>query len=238
MTIPPHDLAAQTRAGVRLWLARQVAFLLILAIVLFALAGRLDWTMGWIQVALYVVVVAVQALLLIPRNPGLIAERSRLQEGTQQWDIVLASLAAAWLPIAAWAVAALDYRYGWSGGFHPAISAAAVLFWLLGYGWVLWAMAANPFFSATVRIQEERGHRLASHGPYRLVRHPGYAGAILFQMMTPLLLGSWWAFLPGGLSALLYVVRAALEDRFLQDELAGYAEYARRVRYRLLPGIW
>lgn len=99
-------------------------------------------------------------------------------------------------------------------------------------------MNSNPYFYATVRVQEERGHQTITSGPYQYVRHPGYVGAILWIISAPLVLGSWWALIPGGLTAALLIVRTALEDRSLQAELTGYAEYAGRVRYRLLPGVW
>jgi protein-S-isoprenylcysteine O-methyltransferase Ste14 len=102
----------------------------------------------------------------------------------------------------------------------------------------LWAMAANPFFSEGVRIQRERGHTVARGGPYRYVRHPGYIGSGLILIGPALLLGSWWALLPASLGVAGYVLRTALEDRTLQSELEGYADYARQVRYRLLPGVW
>ena len=89
-----------------------------------------------------------------------------------------------------------------------------------------------------VRIQEERGHTVATGGPYQFVRHPGYVGAIMFQLGSPIALGSLWALIPSGLSAILYVIRTALEDRTLQEELDGYSDYAQRVRHRLLPGVW
>jgi protein-S-isoprenylcysteine O-methyltransferase Ste14 len=227
-----------TRRGVARWLYKQAVFLALLAVMLFWLAGRWDWWQGWLQVGLYVVVVAAQALILIPRSPGLIAERSGYQKGSQVLDTVVASLAAALFPMAAWVVAGLDARYGWSPPVATLWTAAAAVVWLLGYALTIWAMAANAFFGATVRIQEERGHHVESGGPYRYVRHPGYVGAILFQLATPWLLGSWWALLPSALSAVCYVVRTALEDRTLQRELDGYREYTRQTRYRLLPGIW
>jgi protein-S-isoprenylcysteine O-methyltransferase Ste14 len=90
----------------------------------------------------------------------------------------------------------------------------------------------------TVRIQKERGHAVATGGPYRFVRHPSYVGGILFELAAPILLGSWWALIPGMLNAILFVVRTALEDKTLQAELDGYQDYAARVRYRLLPGVW
>jgi protein-S-isoprenylcysteine O-methyltransferase Ste14 len=93
-------------------------------------------------------------------------------------------------------------------------------------------------FSQVVRIQAERGHSVATGGPYRWVRHPGYAGMILFELTVPILLASWWAWIPSVLNATLFVVRTALEDRTLQGELEGYRDYTRQVRYRLLPGVW
>lgn len=99
-------------------------------------------------------------------------------------------------------------------------------------------MRSNRFFSSIVRIQTERGHVVQSGGPYRFVRHPGYVGMTLTQVAYPVLLGTWWAYVPTGLATLLLVVRTALEDRLLRRELAGYGEYAARVRFRLLPGVW
>jgi protein-S-isoprenylcysteine O-methyltransferase Ste14 len=110
--------------------------------------------------------------------------------------------------------------------------------WLAGYALFTWSMGVNPFFEKTVRIQTERGHRVIDTGPYRFVRHPGYLGFFGWGLSTPLLLGSWWAFLPALLSMVSLVIRTALEDRTLREELAGYREYASKVRYRLIPGIW
>ena len=97
---------------------------------------------------------------------------------------------------------------------------------------------SNKFFSSAVRIQKDRGHTVISTGPYRFVRHPGYVGLCVFTLAEPLALGSWWAFIPGGLATILVIVRTVLEGRTLQAELPGYKEYAARVRYRLLPGVW
>jgi protein-S-isoprenylcysteine O-methyltransferase Ste14 len=102
----------------------------------------------------------------------------------------------------------------------------------------LWAMATNQFFSGVVRIQEERGHVVVSHGPYALVRHPGYVGVILAMVGAPLMLGSVWALIPAAATVGVIVIRTAHEDLTLTRDLAGYETYAQRVRYRLLPGIW
>jgi protein-S-isoprenylcysteine O-methyltransferase Ste14 len=109
---------------------------------------------------------------------------------------------------------------------------------VLGYGLFLWAMTSNAFFSEVVRIQEERSHTVAKKGPYRVIRHPGYAGAILAFLGTPLLLGSWWAAIPSLIGSAGYVLRTALEDRTLHEELNGYASYSEKVHHRLLPGVW
>jgi protein-S-isoprenylcysteine O-methyltransferase Ste14 len=135
-------------------------------------------------------------------------------------------------------VGGLDERHGWSVGIALAGQIAAGVVMGLGYALVVWATAANRFFSLIVRIQAERGHAVATGGPYRWVRHPAYVGGILIDLAGPILLGSWWALVPGILCGLLMILRTALEDRTLQAELAGYREYAGRVRYRLLPGVW
>jgi protein-S-isoprenylcysteine O-methyltransferase Ste14 len=135
-------------------------------------------------------------------------------------------------------VAGLDQRYGWTGGLPLAAQIGALALCVLGYAVFVWATASNTFFSQIVRIQSERGHAVVTGGPYRYVRHPAYAGAILYELAVPILLASWWAWIVSGLSAILLILRTALEDRTVQAELTGYADYARQVRYRLLPGIW
>jgi len=135
-------------------------------------------------------------------------------------------------------IAGLDTRFGWTGRVALALQIVAIAIFMLGGALFSWAMVSNAYFSTVVRIQEDRGHTVCTTGPYRFVRHPGYVGAILQSLAVPLMLGSLWALVPGGLAALLIVARTALEDRTLWEELDGYKEYARRVRYRLLPGVW
>ena len=109
---------------------------------------------------------------------------------------------------------------------------------IAGLAGLTWAESVNKHFEPTVRIQTERGHTVVDTGPYTIVRHPGYLAASLLVLGMPLALGSFWALIPAVISYLLLVVRTALEDRTLQDELPGYREYAERVRYRLIPGVW
>jgi protein-S-isoprenylcysteine O-methyltransferase Ste14 len=101
-----------------------------------------------------------------------------------------------------------------------------------------WAVISNKFFSDVIRIQVDRGHTVVSHGPYQHVRHPGYIGMISYALATPFLLDSPWALIPGGVTVSLIIVRTVVEDRTLLAELDGYQDYAARVRYRLLPGVW
>jgi protein-S-isoprenylcysteine O-methyltransferase Ste14 len=226
------------KGGVTRWLIREILGSLITAAILFGTAGRLDWVMGWVVVGVYLVWTAATALTVIPTNPGMLLERTRPKEGTKKWDMVLLGIVGV-AEIVKYVVAGLDQRWGWSPQMPLALQLAGVVVAVLAYDVILvWAMAANAFFAQTVRIQEERGHTVATGGPYRYVRHPGYVGSILSQIATPLILGSVWAFIPAGLAALLFVVRTALEDKTLREELDGYQDYAARVRYRLLPGVW
>lgn len=209
----------------------------LLAAILIGGSGRIDWIGGWLYLALVAAGPLATFRLLARKSPDLIAERATLQKGTKPWDKVLAPLVALVFPLAMWIVAALDTRYGWSR-LSVWVQAAGFLLGVLGMLVVAWAMLANRFFAATVRIQEDRGHSVVSAGPYAWLRHPGYVGALAYTLGTPLALDSVPALLPAGLCAATLVLRTALEDRTLQAELAGYAEYARRVRWRLVPAIW
>ena len=225
-----------TRKVVR-WLVRETLGVLMLAAILFLSASRWDWVMGWALIGITVIWVAATALVVIPKNPELLAERVGPRKGAKTWDAAIMSVVGLAM-MARLVVAGLVERFGWTMGISLSLQITALAVAVLGYALVVWATAANAFFSQIVRIQKERGHTVATGGPYQFVRHPGYVGTILVELATPIMLGSWWALIPGGLGALLFVVRTALEDRTLREELEGYREYAQRVRYRLLPGIW
>ena len=135
-------------------------------------------------------------------------------------------------------VAGLDERFGWAGDLGVAWHVAGAVALAAGLELSSWAMIANAYFSTAVRIQDERGQRVVSSGPYWFVRHPGYVGLILEAIGVPLLLGSWWALIPGVAGAVCMAIRTSFEDRMLRAELPGYQDYAQRVRYRLVPGIW
>ncbi len=206
----------------------------VLAAILFASSGRLSWIWAWALLGAGTVILAIN-VRIVP--PELIAERGRPSGDVKQWDRLLATLAglpALGVPI----VAGLDERFVWSPELAPAVHLVGLTFFALGQGLFSWAMASNKYFSTAVSIQMDRGHTVATGGPYRFVRHPGYAGFALSFFGMSLALGSLWATVPAGIIAILLVVRTALEDQTLQEELPGYKDYAERVRHRLLPGIW
>lgn len=218
-------------------LLRLLAFVLILAAILFVAAGRWDWVMGWIYMATYASVTVI-GVLAVPLDPELVEERTQIKEGVKEWDKRLTVVGSVLYPLAILVVAGLDTRYGWSPAVALALQIAALVVAALGNLLSIWATAVNRFYGRFVRIQKERGHVVVSDGPYGTVRHPGYAGQILFSLGSALALGSLWALIPAGLFAALLVVRTALEDRTLQDELEGYKEYTGSVRHRLIPYIW
>jgi protein-S-isoprenylcysteine O-methyltransferase Ste14 len=212
--------------------------LLVQAATLFISSGQLGWTMAWIFIGLNVVLMAINALIFLP-NPRLrklAAERSRITFA-KSWDkaIGISLLVTTEVTLI---ICGLDERFGWSPRMSLTTRLVALGVYTLGYALFTWAMVSNIFFSGIVRIQDDRGHTVATAGPYRYVRHPGYVGYITMSLATPLSLGSLWALLSAGLTACAMVVRTMFEDRTLQDDLEGYKEYAQQVRYRLLPWIW
>ncbi len=204
---------------------------------LFWSAGRIDWWPAWGVLAVNAFMMTAMGFVMFRQYPDLAAERLSPPKGAKKWDVAINS-GVRLFQAARYVVAGLDFRYGWTGGFPVGIQLAALAVSLLGYAIVPWAVANNKFFSQIVRIQSDRGHAVAAGGPYRFLRHPSYLGMIAFELAIPVMLASWGAIFISLGSVLLIVLRTALEDRTLQAELPGYAEYAQRVRYRLLPGIW
>jgi protein-S-isoprenylcysteine O-methyltransferase Ste14 len=202
-------------------------------------AKTLAWPMAWLYIGLTTVGGVVGRMLMLRAHPELAAERAGFvsHEDTKSWDRVLAPLVILG-PTAIGFVAGLNRRFGWLPPVRLALRVLAVAVTVAGLGFASWAMIANPFFSSVVRVQAERGHRAVAAGPYRFVRHPAYAATIPAQFAFALMLGSTWALIPAALVAALVILRTALEDRALQAELPGYRDYAARVRYRLLPGVW
>jgi protein-S-isoprenylcysteine O-methyltransferase Ste14 len=193
---------------------------------------------AWVFIGLYLVGISANGVLLLRYSPDVVAERSRAGEGTKYWDKLVGGLWAVSYFVLMLVVAGLDARFGWTGPLPLGVHLAGAVAFALAFALISWSMVSNAYFATVVRIQTDRGHTVCDTGPYRHVRHPGYIGAIIQSLAAPLLLGSLWALIPGGLAALLMVIRTALEDRTLHMELEGYKDYARRVRFRLVPGIW
>jgi len=226
------------RQGITAWVMQMFITTAIAGILLFMTAGRLNWLGGWAFFGLNLCTQLLSALILIPRQPELLAERSQIQKGTKGWDRFFAPAIMVLGTIAIIITAGLDARFGWSKPLNAGV-------WWISFGiafasqvFVLWAMDSNSFFATTVRIQEDRGHQVTSSGPYKIMRHPGYAGSVVYTLAIPLVLGSLWTFIPSVLTITLLVVRTFLEDRTLQAELPGYQDYTSRTPYRLFPGIW
>jgi protein-S-isoprenylcysteine O-methyltransferase Ste14 len=222
---------------ITLYILDQVLSVAAMAVALFWSAGRMDWWAAWAAIAVWVAFFAATDILLMRYNPELIVERLHPPKDAKSWDKTIMSIFRL-MTLLRYVLAGLDQRYGWTAGFPLAAQLAGLVVCLLSYALLVWAMISNAYFSQIVRIQEDRGHAVVTGGPYRYIRHPAYLGMILFEPAMSTLLASWWAILVGGVCAILLVLRTSLEDRSLQTELAGYVDYARRVRFRLLPGIW
>jgi len=229
----PHELIDRRR--LLIW---TIMSLLILVLCLFLPAGTWGWFRGWLFVVVMVGASVVITVYLRRVNPDVIAGRVNRHKGTKRWDLILGAFFGLPILLAIPIVAALDDgRYHW----FP------VPWWLCPLGYVLliigmagvtWAESVNKFFEPFVRIQTDRGHRVIDTGPYAIIRHPGYAAAYLAFVGIPLALGSLWALAPVILLCPLGVLKTIWEDQMLREELPGYKEYAQRVRYRLVPGIW
>jgi protein-S-isoprenylcysteine O-methyltransferase Ste14 len=211
-----------------------VATLILTALILFISSGRMDWIWAWIYLAMYVLLVIVNAIIF---KPEMIAERGRKKENVEKWDKLINLFG--FIPwIGLYAVSGLDIRFGWTQETTLWNHLTGVIIFVPGVAMVSWAMVSNTWFSTAVRIQYDRDHSVADSGPYRYIRHPGYLGMIVYTLGMPLIFGSLWAFIPVILMIIIVIIRTRLEDNTLKTKLKGYKEYAERVKFRLLPLIW
>jgi protein-S-isoprenylcysteine O-methyltransferase Ste14 len=219
-------------------IAAQWVFILISFAIMFLAAGTIAWVNGWVYFVLACLSQIITTAVLAKVNPQVLNARAGVvKEGTKTFDKIWVALYPI-LSIANIIIIAFDaVRFHWT----------SMPFWLSIFGIVLlipalviatWAMAVNKFFEWTVRIQNETNQYVCKDGPYRFIRHPGYAGLILSVLSYPFILGSWWGFVLSGVLTIVIITRTALEDRTLQKELTGYREYAQTVKYRLAPYIW
>lgn len=215
-----------------LWIA-------VIAAILFVPAGTLAWPGAWAFLAISAASGLTISLWLARHDPALLAERMAppIQREQTLWDKVFMGvilvLFCAWLVLMALDAA----RFHWST--MPLVAQALGAVGIVACLWIaVLTFRENTFAAPVVKIQKDRAQRVVTTGPYAYVRHPMYAGALLYFVGTPLLLGSWYglAFAPVLVAALAF--RIVMEERTLTAGLAGYADYAARVCYRLIPGVW
>lgn len=227
------------KASPRDWIQLTLTYV-IMASVLLLCGWDLGWWQGWLYSVLLVVIGIGSRILAERKHPGIMAERGKLgkDQNVKPWDKILAPLMAVGITFPLFIVAGLDHRFGWSPEFPLWLNLLGFVLIIIGYAFATWALVENRFFSVMMRIQMERGHVVCDSGPYRFVRHPGYAGNILALPGIALALSSIWTLIPAIVAFAITMLRTRLEDRALQAELPGYKEYVGRVRNRLIPGIY
>ena len=238
MATESEAIGAGRHAALKTALRRLGIISILVALCLFFPAGTLAWTKGWIFLISYVLVLITLTGLVFQPSPELVRERMRAAPKAKSWDRILVPMLAMVLPLLAIILTGLDHRLGWTRDMGMIATVIAFVVMMGGSALTMWAMRVNRFFSSHVRIQTDRGHHVVDHGPYRWVRHPGYTGSIMYNVAMPVFLGSVPALAVGIIFTLLMAVRTALEDATLRTELAGYADYAHKTRWRLLPFFW
>jgi protein-S-isoprenylcysteine O-methyltransferase Ste14 len=225
---------SETKSKARKRITQVVIQFFIFALILFSTSGKLNWVWAWIYMGVSILILAINAMVL---SPELMAERGEVKENVESWDRYMASIGSI-ITLVIIILPGLDLRFEWSPPLNPFVQIIGLIGYALGMGLFTWSMASNPFFSGVVRIQMDRDQIVATSGPYRYVRHPGYLGYITSYTATALALGSLWTLIPAFLLLISMTIRTALEDKTLLEKLEGYREYTNQVRYRLLPGVW
>lgn len=204
---------------------------------IFVPAGTFNWPEAWLFFILYILIVAGLLMWLKKNNPDLLKERMSVKKDVKSWDKIIIVTYTIFLMILL-IITGLDaVRFRWSN-MPFVLKALGFIGFIPAVVFSLWAMVENTYASDMVRIQENRGHKTCTTGPYRYVRHPMYVGVIILVLCFPLALGSFYAFIPGSIIAILFILRTSLEDKTLKKELPGYKDYAKIVRYKLMPGVW
>lgn len=208
--------------------------LLFQSILLFISAWSIQWLWAWVFIAAGLIILLIN-FIVIPRE--VIEERGRKKENVKKWDKILTTINI--IPILGlYILSGLDYRFNWSFDLHNSIHIIGIILTFLGSMLFTWSMVSNKYFSTLVRLQNERGHKVATEGPYKHIRHPGYLGFILMVSATPIALGSIFASSMSIIISIIFIIRTAFEDKTLNNELDGYKEYSKKVKYRLFPFIW
>ncbi len=228
-----HTLSQKARTQMVL---RALLAPIIMIGLLFLTAGTWRYWQAWVYLFINMFILILMGTVLTP-NSELVEERLNPKEGMKGWDKFYFAVTTP-LYVLALVLAGLDQRFGWTANMPLSIYWASVVIYILGQAIFQWARYTNQYFSSVVRIQADRGQTVCKDGPYKYVRHPGYVGGFLFTITVGLGLGSWYASIPQVIAACMLIWRTAREDRTLQAELPGYAEFAKETKYRLLPGVW
>lgn len=232
-------MTTQTKLITPKILARLIIVIVVVPLTPMIISGEWGWWEAWAYAIINILGFVISRILAARRNPDIITERARSMDmdDAKSWDKILSPLLA-FGGLLILIVAGMDKGFGWSMPFSLTARIISLLVLILGYVFSSWALIENRFFSGVVRIQTDRGHHVVTTGPYRILRHPGYAGALWTYIAMPILFDSLWAFIPTVLLFIILVLRTSLEDRTLQEELHGYKEFTQKTRYRLFPGIW
>ncbi len=215
---------------------RNLMIFIFIGMVTFVIAGSPGWWNGWIFYGMTITYGLISGWVFKRKHPDLIKERVEDHENIKPWDRIIIKLFIL-LFLTALLLAALDFRFRWSH-IIPVLAATGITGNLISYAIGLWATSENRFFSSHIRIQNDRGHKVCDTGPYRYIRHPGYLSAMITWLSFPLMMGSWWTYIPEILLIILFIIRTELEDRTLKKELEGYKAYTEKTPYKLIPGIW
>jgi protein-S-isoprenylcysteine O-methyltransferase Ste14 len=217
---------------------RFISGLILIGAILFGTAGTFHWPEAWIYIIIQFGWSVVLSVWLWNYDPELLKDRLKfMKKSAKGWDKVLTFVSMPFY-IPYLVIPGFDaVRYQWS---HVPVWAKIICFILVAvsFFWISWIMKENTYLSRFVEIQEERGHKVITTGPYRFVRHPMYIGSTVLLLVLPVALGSLYALIPVAFCIVIMIIRTYLEDKTLYKELEGYAEYAQKTKYRLLPGIW
>ncbi len=219
-------------------LLQNTFFVLAFGAVLFGSAGTLDWPAAWVFLLVSATLGPACGLWLARTDPALLAERLRPTFQADQPAADKKFMIAFAVASLVWLIAIGLDRRAHASNVPFALQAFGLAMYLLSTAFIMWVFRANSFAAPVVKVQDDRHHRVISSGPYAFVRHPMYSGTILFFVGVPLLLGSWWGVAIAPVFCLLFAVRTRIEERALVEGLPDYADYAARVRYRLVPGLW
>jgi protein-S-isoprenylcysteine O-methyltransferase Ste14 len=228
---------SQKRLIIKL-IVRLVSAFIIFVGILFGTAGTFKWLEAWLLIIIFFSYAIAAAIWLRKNNPDLLADRLIFMKKTgKAWDRAL-MLGILPFSIALLIIPGLDaVRYQWSQ-VPIALKIISFVIIVAAAVWTFWVMKENTYLSRVVEIQRERQHRVITTGPYKYVRHPMYSGGIIFIVCTPLALGSLFGLIPAAFMIIVFIFRTYLEDRTLRNELPGYKKYAKKTKYRLLPGVW